>query len=300
MQIKFLAAVLTVSLAGSLPSSACINETGTTRSGQQVDLMNYGGDRLKPYLITPTSQANTVEWSKYVVEDVKKRPSPDNLNGLAVVLIRFGRLPEAIKLLQHLEKVDPGRYEFAANMGTAFELMGRNEDALKWIREGMKRNSDAHHGTEWLHVRILEHKLGRRAKPSTGRSILSLDFGIGAVPTRPVNLPMDNRGRPVSLFGLGHALRYQVTERIQFVAAPEPIVAGLLLDWANLELLAGTLESADVIYDAALRYGSTDRQLIALRKAEIKRVLAAAKGKGVTEGASCELCEPPREKNARP
>ena len=113
------------------------------------------------------------------------------------------------------------------------------------------------------------------------------------MPRRPTGLPSGNTGKPLSLFALGNAVRYQLLERIEFVAAPDQTVAGLLLDWANLELLAGSVESADVLYDAAIRYGSNDARTIALRKTQVAKILAEAKTKHGRVGGRCELCEPP-------
>jgi tetratricopeptide (TPR) repeat protein len=241
--------------------------------------MNYSGRSLKPLLVTPTSKAALITWSREVVETARKRPSFDSLNNLAAVLIRHGRLPEAVSLLQFLERKYPGHYETASNVGTAYELMGRNEDALKWILEGLKRNPEDHNGTEWLHVHILKAKLGRLPKSAAGRSILNLDFGNDVMPLRPTSLPIGNAGKPLSLVAVSEAVRYQLFERIQFVAAPDAKVAGLLLDWANLELLAGTLDSADLLYDAAIRYGSKEGRIIAIRKAHVAKNLAQTKVK---------------------
>jgi tetratricopeptide (TPR) repeat protein len=266
----------------SLPlpdARACINETGTSLQGEPIGPMNYSGRSLKPLLVTPTSKAALITWSREVVETARKRPSFDSLNNLAAVLIRHGRLPEAVSLLQFLERKYPGHYETASNVGTAYELMGRNEDALKWILEGLKRNPEDHNGTEWLHVHILKAKLGRLPKSAAGRSILNLDFGNDVMPLRPTSLPIGNAGKPLSLVAVSEAVRYQLFERIQFVAAPDAKVAGLLLDWANLELLAGTLDSADLLYDAAIRYGSKEGRIIAIRKAHVAKNLAQTKVK---------------------
>lgn len=288
-----LSLVLLTCLAVSLPAGACINATGTNHRGEQIEPMLHAGPELRPLLITPTTKAALISWSRDVVDAARQDPSFDNLNSLAAVLIRHGRLPEAVKLLQFLERKYPGHYETASNIGTAFELMGRNEDALKWISEGLKRNPEDHYGTEWLHVHILKAKLGHVPAPAPGRSILNLSFGNDAMPRRPTGLPFGNAGKPLSLHTLGHAVRYQLIERINFVAAPDPMVAGLLLDWANIELLAGAVESADVLYDAAIRYGSSERRTIALRKAHVATILAQAKGKPVLVQGTCELCEPP-------
>lgn len=282
-------------LAAALPVSACINDFGTNRHGRFVMPVGYAGERLKPYLVTPPDKSGLVEWSADVVANVRKAPNFFNLINLSAVLIRLGKLPEAVKLLQFVEQKYPGRYETASNMGTAYELMGRNEEALKWISEGVKRNPDDHYGTEWLHAEILKAKLGQLQAPAPGRSILNLDFGNDAMPKRPASLPLRKDGKPHSLFDVGIALRYQLIERIKFVDAPDPMVAGMLLDWANLELLAGSVESADVLYDTALRYGSKELPTIKRRKAQVAQILKEAKTKSrpTTKDGECELCAYP-------
>jgi tetratricopeptide (TPR) repeat protein len=284
--------VLIALLAISLPVRACINETGTNHRGELVSAMSYSGQSLKPFLLTHTDQDRLINASRQVVETARKDPSFGNLNDLAAVLIRHGRLPASVRLLQFLERKYPGHYETAANIGTAFELMGKNEDALKWILEGVKRNPEDHFGTEWLHVHILKAKLGRIPTPAPGLSILNLDFGNDAMPRRPTVFPVGDDGKARPLFIVAWAVRYQLFERIGFVAAPDPMVAGLLLDWANLELLAGTVESADVLYDAALRYGSSEGRIIAIRKTQVARIIAQAKARPAPVRGQCELCQP--------
>jgi len=284
--------IFAAALAAAVPASACINESGTNKHGYYVMPVGYVGERLKPYLVTPPDKSELVEWSGYVVADARKKPNFSNLIDLSAVLIRFGKLPEAVRLLQFLEQKYPGKYQIASNIGTAYELMGRNEDALKWITEGMRRNPEDHFGTEWLHAEILKAKLGQIPNPAQNRSILNLDFGNETMPKRPTALPLANKGKQASLFDVGIALRYQLLERIKFVAAPDPMVAGMLLDWANLELLAGSVESADVLYDAALRYGSKEGPLIKLRKKQVALILAEAKAnpRRNPKDGECELC----------
>ncbi|MTW09180.1 hypothetical protein GM658_01070 [Pseudoduganella eburnea] len=285
--------ILTAALTVSPRASACINEIGTNHRGERISPISYTGQNLKPYLATRTNKDNLIAWSHRTVAATRKSPSFDNLINLSAVLIRFGKLPEAVKLLQFVEQKYPGNYQTASNIGTAYELLGRNEDALKWIVEGVKRNPEDHFGTEWLHIQILKAKLGQHPTPAPGHSILNLDFGNDAMPIRPAALPFGNDGKQLSLFAVGYALRFQLLERIEFVAAPDPMVAGMLLDWANLELLAGAVETADVLYDAALRYGSSERTLIAARKNEVKRILAQAGTNASPKDGECELCNPP-------
>ena len=104
----------------------------------------------------------------------------------------------------------------------------------------------------------------------------------------PVGLPVGNDGNRVSLPELGLALRYQLIERTHFVAAPDPMVAGLLTDWAHLELIAGDQRTAAVLYKSALNYGQSMTPQIRAGKAEAERHLSSAEVKA--RNSKCELC----------
>jgi hypothetical protein len=263
---RSLMAIALATLAGAGSALACINETGTSRSGHQVDLFESVDD-VRMGLVKPArTPAWVFDWRDTVVADVRRDPSFDNLNQLAVVLIRLGKVREAITLLHSVERRYPGRWQTAPNLGTAYELAGDNRRALYWIRQGIERNTEDHAGSEWLHAAILEAKMQGRPR------VLALDFGPGPLPRLPSRMPAGNDGRPVSAEELRRALLMQARERVQFVAAPDSIVAELLFAWAQMELLAGTMEYAEVVYPAARRYGWPDRAAIQRGMQEAARI----------------------------
>src|SRR5262245_36666098 len=69
---------------------------------------------------------------------------------MAATLVYKGETAKAIEILTEVEKEKPGEYIVAANLGTAYELHGDLASAHKWISEAIKRNANAHYGTEWL------------------------------------------------------------------------------------------------------------------------------------------------------
>ncbi len=83
----------------------------------------------------------------------------------AEVLMRLSRAQEAVKFLEASEKKRPGRYQTAANLGTAYELTGNLVQARRWIKEGIARDPSSHEGTEWLHLRILDARLALTQDP---------------------------------------------------------------------------------------------------------------------------------------
>jgi tetratricopeptide (TPR) repeat protein len=272
----------------SLSAYACLNSYSQLRLGSGYPVHFIDADRLEQFIGDTKPDSDEIEWVRSVTAEARKNPTFEHRSDLAVGLVHLGRPKEAVELLQALENEHPGRYQTAANLGTAFELAGNNEAALKWIREGIRRNPEAHDGTEWLHAVILEAKLRRRAQGSPEQSILRLDFGPGPLPARPARLPLGNDGKPASVPELGLALRYQLIERTHFVAAPDPMVAGLLADWAHLELIVGNQRTAAVLYKAALDYGQPMTAQIRAGKAEAERQLSSAEVKA--RQGKCELC----------
>ena len=276
--------------------AACLNEAGTTLGGQHVGV-SYGPDLLRD-MFTHDGVGDTVADTPGIIATAKQRGDFASLNDLAVATIRLGRADAGARLLESLERRWPGRYETATNLGTAYELLGRNDDALRWIREGIVRNPSSHVGTEWVHVRILEAKLAAAGQSlSPDASVLGLDFGGDTAPRRPARLPAGNDGDTVNLWELAQGLRIQLQERTSLVPAPDPVVASLMLDLATLEMLAGSVENAEVVYDFATAYGATRTPLLAARRAALAE--AVERGEEVDEDdrvyVTCEICEPPEE-----
>jgi hypothetical protein len=153
-------------------------------------------------------------------------------NDLAVALAHTGGAARAVTLLEEIERKKPGLYMTAANLGTAYELAGDNVRALKWIRHGIERNANAHEGTEWLHVRILEAKLALAKDPKSLVEHTVLGFPINDLP-EPVDI-RGNRGEKLKSDKIEEALIYQLHERVQFVSRPDSVVGLLLFDLGRL------------------------------------------------------------------
>ena len=168
----------------------------------------------------------------------------------AVSLVYIGKTKEAVELLETLEKEKPGAYVVAANLGTALELLGNNEEALHWIREGIRRNPQSHEGTEWLHAKIIEAKIAQEkdADYFKKHSVLELDPAHASS-----SMTIDDR--IFSPQEVGEAIQYQLQERLQFVKPPDPAVASLLFDYAAIEAATNILESAQGLLKMAAEYG---------------------------------------------
>ncbi|HYC88696.1 MAG TPA: tetratricopeptide repeat protein [Thermoanaerobaculia bacterium] len=254
---------------------ACIWSYGTTLRGRKVQVEGARGVDLETHVLNRDSSTDWKERRAEYAARVAKTADPEVRNDYAVTLLHTGETAEAIRILRALEKERPGRYETAVNLGTALELAGQNAEALRWIREGIRRNSNAHDGTEWLHVRILEAKLALARDPKwlATHSIVGLDFGQDVVPKKLHFWPDDNRGREATPSVVRRAFYYQIDERVDFVKPPDPVFAGLLFDWGNLEMLTGTLETAEVLYVEALQYRPQNESLLRARLAHVRKLL---------------------------
>ncbi|MGQ0541036.1 MAG: tetratricopeptide repeat protein [Blastocatellia bacterium] len=177
-------------------------------------------------------------------------------NSIAVALIHLGRTEEALKILERLEKNSPGSYYTAANLGTAYELMGNNERAYKWIAIGMKRNPASHFGTEWLHLKILRAKQEIKKNPKwiDENSVLGIRWDAVGNDLSKVQVSGDS-GDPYSAETVRKAIEYQLHERTEFVKPPDPTVASLLYDLSHLVRHSRSAKHGDLVLSAAHTYG---------------------------------------------
>ena len=259
-------------LAGSciaLPAFACINTFKTEIA------------RFK-------AQGDSAAIAK-VVGDLEKahaqKPTVETGNDLGAARVLTGKYPEAIALLRATEEKFPGNAKVAANLGTALELAGQNEEALKWIREGVIRDANEHNGSEWLHARILEAKIAIAKDPAwlQKNRVLQLDFGTADVPAAPGILPIDKDGKLKGVDQLLSQIQYQLNERTSFVAPPDAVIGDVLASAGDLAIAGGAspLVDPDAVadpqryYERALTYGAPHADRIRARLARYQKDLAA-------------------------
>lgn len=183
----------------------------------------------------------------------------DYLSDKGLLFILLKEYDKAIKLYLEIEKMKPGRYSTASNIGTAYELIGDNENALKWIKKSVEIDPKSHYESEWIHVKILEAKIDSQ-KPINSLSLINTDFGTDSLPK--TNLSKE------ALTNLGDALYFQLNERISFIKPKEKIIAKLLFDLADITFLSSDYHDAISIYDMAKEYGF-DSTKVEMRKVAI-------------------------------
>ena len=281
----------------SAQAAACINAPATDRRGREMQLEDrYVGDQFVAHLTGEQAYNDLLAHRDRVVADARRAPDFDHLTDLGALLILQGRQIEAVRLFVAMERLFPGRYQTASNLGTALELLGQDRTALRWIRIGVRRNSESHWRTEWLHARILEAKIALAADPKAldGRSIVGVTFENSLLPPLPAHYPPGNDGEPVLPWQLDNALHYQLRERLQFVKPKDPVVANLLNDWATLNLAGGPVETAAALYRLSWRYGAPKTPLSVAREREARR-LAAQRGRVKSpafDEPACPICIP--------
>jgi tetratricopeptide (TPR) repeat protein len=163
--------------------------------------------------------------------------------------VKVGNRENAVKLLEILYKEHPNEYNIVANLGTACEVVGKNNEALDLLRKAVAINPQSHYGSEWIHIKILEQKVA--ASPDY-RMILDLkadnnyqDWLAGKVYNKEI--------KPDSLMV---QLAYQLHERIGFVPEPDPIVGQLVKDFGDLVALTHSKTDALQFYNFASAYDS--------------------------------------------
>ncbi|MCK7589995.1 tetratricopeptide repeat protein [Subsaxibacter sp. CAU 1640] len=174
-------------------------------------------------------------------------------------LIYLKEYSKALTIYKQIEQIQPNLYTTASNVGTLYELLGQPEKALKWIKKSIELNPDSHHGSEWIHIKILEHKLNTNKHTS----VLGLDFGRDS---KPINI------NNYDLNELLRHLNYQISERLNFIQPKNEIIGELYYDLGNVQALTDYLENAINCYKNAEKFGFTSH-LMTQRKLEFEQII---------------------------
>lgn len=263
MKIKTAFCLSLLALLFTSTAFPCINKSGTKYGGGSG---SYFGSRSLQSSLDKDLNKDGVEMEA----NLRRSTNYNDRSDYAVALMFLGRGQEAVDLLKKLELEQPGHFFIAANLGTAYELTGNNAEALKWINEGIRRYPKDHEGTEWLHAKILEAKMAQEKDPAYFQTHSVL--GLGPADIRG---SVSVGGKQLSAGDLAVAIQYQLVERLQFVKPPDPAVASLLFDYAAIEAVTTSMESAKRILKMATDYGYPAAKVDALN-ADLDRRLANA------------------------
>jgi tetratricopeptide (TPR) repeat protein len=185
-----------------------------------------------------------------IEKEIRETKSPYRLSDYAVLLLKAGKTQESLDILIALNHNLPNEYKIAANLGTAYEIAGNLDSALHYIKRGVELNPNAHDGSEWIHIAILETKIGLLSNPQflADRTVLQLTESQekdSAVRTQ---------------------LEIQIRERFPF--SPEgndPLMASLLIDLGDCYMESGTYEHAKAFFTIAREYYGASEDEVAER-----------------------------------
>lgn len=117
-------------------------------------------------LITGKFHRHSEAYYRWRVEDRQSRllsdESPELYDDLAVAYDKLGKHEKAIETATESERLFPGRYETAANLGTFHIHAGNYERGLEFIALALKINPDAHFGRERYQKLLVEYLITKR------------------------------------------------------------------------------------------------------------------------------------------
>lgn len=257
--------ILIVLLHSTLP--ACLWVKGTTINGWTHAVSGYGVARQLQQSME-ISAAELYSRGKFIIGT----EAPDKAESESIKHIIAGDLDTAITILKKLETDFPGDYSTAANLGTAYELIGDNANALKWIAEGIHRNEDSHYGTEWLHALILKAKIASAKEPDQALKVHLIEVPKSMNSDTIISVDGVNR----SMSDVRSAMIYQLHERMVFVKPRDPYVADLLYSLALIEAHLSTVETGLELLELARQYGFPDVALLEEQKQSFQFIITMA------------------------
>lgn len=247
MMYKFIT-IIAFTFFLNIDSLACIN--GESKELKDGTLL-YEDDIL---IIPRGHSLNSNEKLSNALERIdslyRKTNNIEYLSDIGVVYIYLKQYGKAIKLYLDIEKLSPNRYSTASNIGTAYELNGQNEEALKWIQKALKIDPNSHQGSEWIHLNILKAKIGGE-RFYNSKFLLNINFGNDSIPKSK----HDNEKFNKLLDLLQSQLYFQLNERLTFVKPKDKIVAQLMFDFGNILFLQNSYSNAVETYKKAIEYG---------------------------------------------
>lgn len=249
--------VLSFLVSYYLPVSACYNEKHVNKNGKST----IRSEPMALFYNEPDKEEATKYLAKYELSKITTYDT-DTQSDIAVNLGYLGRYAEALEILVRLQKANPDHYTIAANLGTTYELLGKNELALQFIKKGLQLNPDSHDGSEWVHVKILEAKLKMATQPDW--IYKNRVLGTGVTFDSKESEALNNKAWNVE---------YQLQERIPFTPFPDALLANIFDELGDLYATQQSVELAYVAYDFALRNDSADHFGVKAKMEALKPIL---------------------------
>ncbi len=261
--------LILICLASIECSYACINEYRTLLTGEVVYTDPSSGKVWNREIDTFELRNKSDE----LLVAYKRSDSLEYYSDYAAALTYLGEYQKAKKVYEQIEKLSPSLYTTASNLGTIYELIGKPDSALIWIKKSIEINPKSHKGSEWIHIKILEFKLSK--SQDIQNSILGLDFGKDKTPSNPNNYNLEE---------LQNHIWHQLRERTTFVKPENEIVGNIYFDLGNILAQTRDVQAALESFEAAKEYGF-ESELMTQRIAEFEKLALKAKPNQLKEDA---------------
>lgn len=251
----------------SLTAQACGNEYGYDLDGKRVFTRYF-------YLSKSHRHFNRSQLTNRLHE-LRAKNSNDfkDQSNIALYLMKLGHADSALMILKPLIEKHPNEYTLNSNIGTAYELTGDLDNALKYISKGYEINPDSHLKSEWIHIRILEAKIKERGHRGW----------IRKNPIVPVQELIEKMGDLRKYRHRENPLAYQIKTRVPFTPAPNAVIANLLETLAQFNEEHGTYENALLSYAYALEFHQPSRSYHHFINEKINALNETRRASGVKE-----------------
>jgi tetratricopeptide (TPR) repeat protein len=243
-------------LATSAFSNACVNEYNTLLNGEII----FTDPAQGRFWGEEVDRAKLTEIANWHLSSYKASGDLQQYSDYAAQLIYLGKYQKAKKIYEEIEILKPNLYTTASNLGTIYELLGKSDSALLWIKRSIELNPESHFGSEWIHLKILEYQINGSKEDES--SILGLDFGNANIPANPRNYDLRE---------IRNHITHQLRERTRFVKPKNYTVGNIYFDYGNIIAQTRDIESALQSYDASSEYGF-ESPLLRSRISELKRI----------------------------
>jgi len=227
--------LLILILFSTLSGKACLNYYYSIDEEGTLSNIDHLHGHFQPFQQN-FDQAKLVK--QLTLINKKNNPSFKDLSDYAVIIMKLGKIDEAVEILSRLHYAYPDEYQIASNLGTAYELSGNIDSAMKYIDQGMFLNSGAHGGSEWIHLKILETK----------KTLIKDSLYL----TQNTILQLTEEDEKDTI--LLQQIAIQLHERFPFITPPNPIIADLLIDLGDCYAKTISIEYAKAIYTIAQNY----------------------------------------------